>query len=65
MRLSANRHAKGSMIYQPMGSQTPQSGHNGKDNPNYRHLNALARSEKSSIHRDVIATVGHGDGRHG
>ena len=57
MRLSANRHAEGSMINQPMSSETPKSCQNRKHNPNYRHIEDFARGEESRIHRDIIATV--------
>jgi len=35
MCLSANRHAKGSMVYEPMSGKTPQTCHNREHDPNY------------------------------
>src|SRR6516225_3587215 len=58
MGVSANRRAKCSMIYEPMSSEAPQTGHDREHNPNYRHLKAFARGEQSGIHCDVISAVG-------
>jgi len=64
MRLSANRHAKGFMVYEPMSGETPQTCHNREHNPNYWRLKSFARGEESGIHCDVIAAVGHRYGRY-
>ena len=43
MRLGANRQANGPMIYEPMGAETLETGHNREHNPNYWHVKPFAR----------------------